>query len=147
MVAKPGSWAAPYAAGTTFKFNGWQIRLDPAQVGITAPDIVGDEPAPAGHTFVLVPMTSTRAALGSEEPVLGLNLAFVGGNGVVYTSFPVVDGQEYWCPGADDDWINGPELYQGGTASVSACRLVASDAISGGRWRLRGDAGEVFVRP
>ena len=143
---RPGSQALPWHPGQTFELGDWRVTLGATDLDAW-PELsqhYNDGPPPAGWSYISVPMTFTRTGTTSGNPFWGLDLKFVGSDGVVYGHFATVNGNDYSCY-LSDDWTDAPELYPGGTSVASDCMLVPQSALAGGLWRMDDWSDEQFV--
>ncbi|MBO0919582.1 hypothetical protein J1G42_01935 [Cellulomonas sp. zg-ZUI222] len=120
----------------------YQVALSPAD--FAAGDVVtgyfdGNEPAPAGSSYVLLPVSATYVGTGAEpaHAWLDLGITFVAADGRTFEpSMALVPG----------DLSVTPELATGESAQGSVPFVVPDDALTGGTWRVEnqyvGSGGE-----
>lgn len=137
---KPGSQSLPWRPGQWFDVENWQFAFNPTITDawpiVDSQDEYADPPPP-GWSYVAVALGFVRTGTGSGRAWIENDLAFVGGDGVVYSGGEDINGEYVSCA-LDNDWSDAPELYAGARSSGTECLPVPTAAIAGGMWRLSG---------
>ncbi|NNH07154.1 TM2 domain-containing protein [Cellulomonas fimi] len=99
-----------------------------------------NEEAPAGLTYVVVPVTVTRLGAAAEAPWIGLNIEYVTASGTTHTSADTMAV----APEPTFNDIN--ELYTGASGAGNVVLAVPTGDAGTGAWKISAMFGdEVFV--
>lgn len=137
---KPGSQSLPWRPNEWFTVEDWQFAFNPTITDawpIVRSQSEYADPPPPGWSYVTVALGFVRTGPGSGRAWIENDLAFVGGDGVVYSGGQDLNGNYVYCT-LDNDWSDAPELYTGARSSGTECLPVPTAAIPGGAWRLSG---------
>lgn len=137
---KPGSQSLPWRPNQWFTVEDWQFAFNPTITDawpiVRSQSEYADAPPP-GWSYVTVALGFVRTGPGSGRAWIENDLAFVGGDGVVYSGGQDLNGDYVYCS-LNNDWSDAPELYTGARSSGTECLPVPTAAIAGGAWRLSG---------
>lgn len=147
IKARPGTMELPWRPGQSFSTDDWRFVFGVADLDAWPERLAHyseADPPPPGWAYVSVPMGFTRTGAGSGRAWIDHSVRLVGGDGVVYSTYATINGEDYHCALAND-WSDAPELYTGASGSGSACLVVQQSAIAGGLWRIGDYDAEQFV--
>jgi hypothetical protein len=118
-----GSWTFTFGSTNT---NGWSQMADQEDA----------EPAPAGWTYVIVPVTFTNASKSTDDPYVVNDIEVLGNDDEDYSDY---EDDDHVCVGVPNDWADVGDIDPGKTVTANVCAIVPTAALAGGTWDLLND--------